>query len=98
MAWGTENRRIPVRKFASGHHEFRAIDATANLYLNVAAYIAAGLLGVLEEQELVWKDCQMEPSQVESRARQRLGMTTEMSKSLTEALVQFEEDHRGLDQ
>lgn len=58
VAWGTQNRETPLRKIAPGRWEFKSLDGTANMYLALAAVIAAGLLGVAERLELKCKDCQ----------------------------------------
>ncbi|KAM0704729.1 hypothetical protein Q7P35_007515 [Cladosporium inversicolor] len=58
VAWGTASRDVPVRK-SHDHWEFRTIDATANPYLTMAAYIAAGLSGIETQQRLAISDCRM---------------------------------------
>ena len=98
VTWGTENRHTPVRKIANGHYEFRAIDSTANMYLVLAAYLGAGLLGLQERQELRWKDCQAVTSRLDSQERERLGITTEMPKNLVEALAIIKDSRMGLNQ
>jgi glutamine synthetase len=57
VAWGTQNRETPLRKISPGHWEFKCLDGTANMYLAVAAIIAAGRLGVEEGLMLHGKDC-----------------------------------------
>lgn len=59
VAWGTENKDVPVRAILGreGYWELRFADFTANPYLQLAAFITAGRLGVKERQELRWKDC-----------------------------------------
>jgi glutamine synthetase len=56
VAWGTEDRTVPVRKIKSGHWEIRCIDATANMYLALAAILSAGLLGCQNKEPLVLPD------------------------------------------
>ncbi len=98
VAYGTGNRDTPVRKIRNGHYEFRAIDSTANMYLVLAAYIAAGLLGLQERQDLCWNDCQVAVSTLDNQAREMLGITTEMPKSLAESLAILDDGWMGLDQ
>jgi glutamine synthetase len=56
VAWGSHNREVPIRKIRPGHWEIRCVDATANMYLMLAATLAAGLLGVSHQMPLSWRD------------------------------------------
>ncbi|EGD85863.1 hypothetical protein H112_06783 [Trichophyton rubrum D6] len=56
VAWGSENRAVPVRQIKSGHWELRCVDATANMYVALAAVISAGTIGCINEEPLVWPD------------------------------------------
>lgn len=56
VAWGTQNWEVPIRKISSGHWDFRCVDATANMYLTLAAFLSAGLLGIQNQESLVWPD------------------------------------------
>jgi glutamine synthetase len=58
VAWGTENKDLPVRGILGrvGYWEFRSADYTANTYIQLAAWITAGHLGVQEEAKLRCKD------------------------------------------
>ncbi|KAJ5523571.1 glutamine synthetase/guanido kinase [Penicillium frequentans] len=56
VGWGTENRKVPIRKIEPGHWEIRSIDATANMYLTLAAVLSAGLLGLAGSEPLIWPD------------------------------------------
>jgi glutamine synthetase len=56
IGWGTEDRDVPIRKIKAGHWEMRNVDATSNMYLTLAAIIAAGLLGIENSEPLKWKD------------------------------------------
>ena len=59
VAWGTENKDLPIRGILNrvGYWEFRSADYTANTYLQLAAWVTAGHLGVQEKTKLRWKDC-----------------------------------------
>jgi glutamine synthetase len=59
VAWGMENKDLPVRGILGriGYWEFRCADFSANTYLQLAAWITAGRLGVQERVKLRWKDC-----------------------------------------
>lgn len=51
--WGVQNREAALRLPASqGHFEIKAVDATANPYLAVAAVLACGLNGIQRQLEL----------------------------------------------
>lgn len=56
-AWVTQNRETQLRKINPGHPEFKYLDGAANMYLAVAAIIAAGRLGVDGGLILHSKDC-----------------------------------------
>lgn len=56
VGWGTEDRAGAVRKIDPGHWEFRTFDATANMYLAVAAVLCSGLLGMHSQEPLRWND------------------------------------------
>jgi glutamine synthetase len=56
VAWGTENRLVPIRKIKCGHWEMRCVDATVNICLALAAILSASLVGCAKEELLVWPD------------------------------------------
>ncbi|GAB1210663.1 hypothetical protein APSETT445_009458 [Aspergillus pseudonomiae] len=56
VAWGSQNRQVPVRKMRPGYWEIRCADAMANMYLAVAGILAAGLLGKQNNEPLRWND------------------------------------------
>jgi glutamine synthetase len=57
VAWGTQNRETPVRKIGPAHWEVKSLDGLANMYLAMAALLAAGFLGVHGRRELTVGDC-----------------------------------------
>jgi glutamine synthetase len=57
VAWGTQNREVPLRKSARNRWEVRVIDGFANMYLVLGAVMAAGLRGLDSETEEVIGDC-----------------------------------------
>ncbi|KAJ5816771.1 protein fluG [Penicillium robsamsonii] len=56
VAWGSDNREVPIRKIRPGHWEIRCVDSTANMYLMLATTLGAGLLGVSNQMALSWPD------------------------------------------
>ncbi|OGM41538.1 glutamine synthetase [Aspergillus bombycis] len=56
VCWGTEARIAPIRKIEASHWEIRCIDATANMYLTLAAVLGAGILGLAGQEPLLWPD------------------------------------------
>ena len=52
VAWGDNNREVPVRRVSKNHWELRCNDATSNTYAMVAAIIAAGL----DKKPLAYKE------------------------------------------
>jgi glutamine synthetase len=57
VTWGTQNRETPIRQIAPGHWEMKSLDGLANMYLAMAALMAAGYLGVSSKTPLNMKDC-----------------------------------------
>lgn len=61
VAWGSENRAVPVRRVAAGHWEIRCVDALANMYLALAVILSAGILGIQNKEALCWEDATVVP-------------------------------------
>ena len=91
VAWGTENRDVPIRKIRTGHWEIRCCDGAANMYLVLAAFIASGLEGLKEGKELIWKDYLGCPSSAEEQERVMSGIQMSLPKALPESLKALEE-------
>lgn len=101
VAWGSENRDVPIRKIKTGHWEIRCCDGTANIYLMLAAFLASGIEGSKADTRLVWKDCLGNPSNADNEWRTLLGIQRELPKSLRESLKELKESDwskLGLDQ
>lgn len=101
VAWGTENRDVPIRKIGTGHWEIRCCDGSANMYLVLAAIISSGVEGARVGEELVWGDCQGNPSSADPHWRRLLGIQEALPKDLREslkALRDFDWSNMGLDQ
>jgi len=90
VAWGTENRDVPIRKIGTGHWEIRCCDGAANLYLVLAAFITSGLEGLKTGMELKWKDYLGCPSSIEEQERVNFGIQTRLPKNLAESLNELE--------
>ncbi|EFR04024.1 glutamine synthetase bacteria [Nannizzia gypsea CBS 118893] len=97
QAWGTDNKDVPVRKIRDGYFELRCIDYMSNIYLVIASYIAAGLLGVTAKEPLEQKDCLGSPSWLTDKERQALGIVKRLPSTSTASLIRLEEDRMGLD-
>ncbi|KAF9889851.1 hypothetical protein FE257_006941 [Aspergillus nanangensis] len=92
VAWGTQNRETPVRKIGAAHWEMKSLDGLANMYLAVAAVLAAGWLGLREGLELGVGDCKYDAATLSPEQRAELGITTPMPKSLEQSLAALEAD------
>lgn len=97
VSWGTENRDAPIRKIKDGHWELRMVDGTANFYLVVAAFIAAGLLGLRSKQALRWGDNRDFLSKLDDGSKNALGIHTAIPKALDESLNLCKSDYMGID-
>lgn len=60
VAWGTDNREVPIRKRRPGCWEVRLPDAAAHMYLFLAAVLIAGLSGIEKKSKLTAMDCRGE--------------------------------------
>lgn len=92
VTWGTQNREAPIRKISSGHWELKQIDGLANMYLAMAALLAAGYLGIAHSLTLTHEDCPVDASTLSAAERQRLGITEQIPKTLEASLVALEEN------
>ncbi|KND86405.1 Protein fluG [Tolypocladium ophioglossoides CBS 100239] len=92
VTWGTQNREAPLRKIEGSHWELKSMDGLANPYLAMSAILLAGLNGVMNREEMTWKDCTEEPASLSDKQRQDLGLRTKLPSSLQEALAALEKD------
>jgi len=98
VAWGTQNRDVPIRKIQPGRWEVRCCDGSANMYLAVAAFMAAGIHGAKAGSTLVWKDCFGCPSSESEDWRTEHGVVKKLPSSLMESLQAMKETNwRELD-
>lgn len=86
VAWGTQNRETALRKIKNSHWELKTLDGTANPYLALAVVLAMGTKGVVDEEELVWGDCEMDPASLTVNDRKELNITEMLPTSLQESL------------
>lgn len=86
VAWGTQNREAPLRKIKDSHWELKAADGFANMYLVLAAVLGAGLQGISDKEEMTWKDCQVDPAELNESEREELGIQDNLPSNLQEAL------------
>lgn len=102
VAWGTENREVPVRQIRPGHWELRCVDATANMYLALATVLSAGLLGVKDMEPLRWRDTALPLKELSQKGVDRPDGTVQkatmppqelLPRNLTDALDALE--YRG---
>lgn len=93
VAWGTQNREVPLRRVEDGHWELRALDGFANMYFAIGAVAAAGLLGLKEnEQHFEAKDVRVNPSGLAEEERLELGVRDKLPSTVAEALVALDRD------
>jgi len=92
VAWGTQNREVPLRRVSQGRWEIRCLDGFANPYLALSAVLAAGLNGVETRKQMVMKDCTTNPAQLTEAQLEELGIAKKMPTSLEQSLQQLDED------
>jgi glutamine synthetase len=57
IAWGTQNREVPIRKSADNRWEIRIMDGLANVYTALAVILALGLQGLKTKTPEILTDC-----------------------------------------
>ena len=92
IAWGVQNREVPLRQCGAGHWEFRAIDGMGNMYLSAAAFLTAGLCGLRQDTALELKDCALDPSKMIAVERRELGIVHKLPDALDKSLAALEQD------
>ncbi|KAL4725235.1 hypothetical protein ACLX1H_007381 [Fusarium chlamydosporum] len=92
VAWGTQNREVPLRKIDGSHWEIKCIDGIANCYLSLAAIILAGVQGVADNEKLILGDCKKDPALLSSSEREELNMSVRLPRSIQEALEALQQD------
>jgi glutamine synthetase len=86
VAWGTQNRDVPIRKICDGRWEVRCCDGAANMYLVAAAFIASGVAGVEEKTQLRWKDYYGCPGSANEQERAKFGIQSRLPADLHQSL------------
>ncbi|QDS77963.1 hypothetical protein FKW77_001714 [Venturia effusa] len=92
VAWGTQNREVPLRKAGDRRWEVRCLDGFANMYLVLGAIVAAGLLGLKKEMEMVVKDCPYNTARLDEAQRTEYGITNMLPRSIDEAMKALDDD------
>lgn len=92
VAWGTQNREVPLRKVEGSHWEIKCIDGIANPYLSLAAIILAGVQGLDDNEGLVLGDCTKDPALLSSSEREELKISVRLPRSIQEALQALQQD------
>ncbi|KAI0847408.1 glutamine synthetase/guanido kinase [Daldinia vernicosa] len=98
IAWGTQNKELPLRKIEGSHWELKVLDGLANPYFAAAALLTAGTDGVRRKASLTWKDCAGDPARFTTEERADLGIEKMFPADLREALQALHsDDSLGLD-
>jgi glutamine synthetase len=93
VAWGTQNREVPLRRIKNGRWEIRCLDGIANPYLAMAAIVAAGLLGLQSGvTDFVERDVPVNPSTLDEEGRRQYGVVRRMPARLGEAVEGLKSD------
>ncbi|KAF1976992.1 developmental protein-like protein fluG [Bimuria novae-zelandiae CBS 107.79] len=86
VAWGTQNREVPLRRVTDGRWEIRCLDGFANMYFAISAVLAAGILGLKRNLvEFPQKDVLYNPSQLDEAGRLAHGIARKLPASFEEA-------------
>ncbi|KAG9230748.1 hypothetical protein BJ875DRAFT_519059 [Amylocarpus encephaloides] len=86
IAWGTQNRETVLRKIEGSHWEIKCLDGLANMYLAIAAIVAARTEGVVKKKKLIWADCGVDPATLDPEGREDFGIKEKIRDNLSDAL------------
>jgi glutamine synthetase len=86
IAWGTQNREVPIRKSGPARYEIRCLDGFANMYLAISAIMAGGLLGIKAQREYIYKDCLDNPVNLTEVERNEYGINKKMPTTIYQSL------------
>ncbi|KAL8726133.1 MAG: hypothetical protein Q9181_006170 [Wetmoreana brouardii] len=89
IAWGTQNRETPIRYISGSRYEIKCVDGFANPFLALGAILGSGLRGILDTEPLKHGDCLDDPAYLTTDDRRALGITSQMPRSIAEALRYF---------
>lgn len=92
VTWGTQNKEVPLRKCGQGHWELKVVDGIGNMYLSMAALLAAGYDGLKKNLPLREQDCLVDPSQIGEKEREELGITMMLPDTLEKSLDALQKD------
>ncbi|KAF8417193.1 glutamine synthetase [Tirmania nivea] len=92
VAWGTQNKEVPLRKCGKGHWEFKTVDGIGNMYLSMSALLAAGYNGLKKNLPLREKDCVVDASLIGAEERAELGITMMLPDTLDKSLDALKRD------
>lgn len=96
VAWGTQNREVPLRKVdgppGTRRWEVRCLDGCANMYLALASVFGVGLHGVKTNAEMKLGDCRDNPSKLSDSQRTELGIMKMLPTSIEDAVEALEMD------
>lgn len=86
VAWGWENKEIPLRRIEDNHFELKLMDGFANPYLALCALLAAGMDGMKRGTQLSAGPCPRGANVLSAGGREKLGIRTLFPKTLSESL------------
>ncbi|KAF2717238.1 glutamine synthetase/guanido kinase [Polychaeton citri CBS 116435] len=97
VAWGEQNREVPIRKSGWNRWEIRCLDGLANMYIALSAVLGAGMLGVRHSLALEVRSCPSNPSLLNDSQLTELGVTTKLPININNALDLLESDSDLMD-
>ncbi|OAG02620.1 glutamine synthetase/guanido kinase [Paraphaeosphaeria sporulosa] len=86
VAWGTQNREVPLRRVSGGRWEIRCLDGFANMYFAINAILAGGILGLKSNVvDFPQRDVRINPSSLDEEGRATYGITQKLPVGFAEA-------------
>lgn len=94
VAWGTQNREVPLRRVSGGRWEIRCLDGFANMYFAISAILAAGILGLTSNVvDFPQRDVPVNPSTLDEAGRATYGVTQKLPTGFGEAAFALVNDN-----
>jgi glutamine synthetase len=92
VAWGWENKEVPLRRIAKNRFELKLVDGLSNPYLVLCAILSAGIIGIECDLPLTGGHCPIAPARLSVKEREALGVEYLLPTTLDESLALLNRD------
>ncbi|KAJ5851392.1 FluG family protein [Penicillium soppii] len=92
VAWGWENKEVPIRRIAKNRFEIKMVDGLSNPYLVLGAILSAGIIGIRQKMLLTAGPCSNAPAQLSVQEREVLGVKDRLPATLDASIAALDAD------